>query len=98
MCDKAADTHPSKIKFVPECYETQKKRHRAVHRCFFVFDFIPGQYKTQEIYNLAVSLHPSFIMYCPCKYVAQEVCDEAVDNSVAALKLIPICFGLLQVK
>ena len=76
----------------------KKKCHRAVHRCFFVFDFIPDQYKTEEIYNLAVSLYPSFIVYCPCNYIIQEMCDEALDNSVAALKLIPDWFGFLQVK
>ena len=62
--------------------------HEAAHRCFFVFDYIPDQYKTQEICNLAVSLYPSFILYCPYKYTTQEMYDEAVDNSLAALKLI----------
>ena len=35
-------------------------------------------------------------MYCPYKYITQEICDEAVNNSLSALKLISDCF--LQVK
>ena len=62
MCDKAVDNYSSAIKFVPECYKI-KESHKAVHRCFFVFDFIPDEYKTQEIFNLAVSVYSSFIVY-----------------------------------
>ena len=29
------------------------------------------------------------IVYCPDKYITQRMCDEAVDDSLAALKLIP---------
>ena len=56
--------------------------HREVHRCFFVFDSIPGKYKTHEICNLAVSLYFPFIVYCTYKYITQEMCDEAVNNSL----------------
>ena len=66
--------------------------HRAVHRCFFVFDSIPDKYKTQEICTLAVSLYFPFIVYCPYKYITQEMCDEAVDDFLAALKFIPDWF------
>ena len=66
--------------------------HRALHRCFFVFDVVPDKYKTQEICNLAVSLYFPFIVYCPYKYITQEMCDKAVNDSLAALKHIPIWF------
>ena len=66
MCDKAVNSYPSTIKFVPECYKI-KESHKAVHRCFFVFDFIPDEYKTQEICNLAVSVFFPFIVYCGYK-------------------------------
>ena len=56
---------------------------------FFVFDSIPDQYKTQEIYDIVVSLYSFFIVYCPDKYKTQRMCDEVVDDSLAALKLIP---------
>ena len=70
--------------------------YRAVHRCFFVFDSIPDQYKTQEICDQAVSLYPFLILYYPDKYITQRMWDEAVDDSLVALKCILI--GMLQVK
>ena len=33
-----------------------------------------------------------FIVYCPDKFKTQKMCDEAVDHSLAALKLIPDLF------
>ena len=90
ISDKAVDTYPFTIKFLPECYKTKEMCHRAVH--IFVFDSIPDKYKTQEICNLAVSLYFPFIVYSPCKYITQEMWDEAVNDSLAALKLIPDWF------
>ena len=51
MCYKTADTYPSKITFVPGCVVTQEMCDKAVNKCFFVFDSIPDQYKTQEMCN-----------------------------------------------
>ena len=79
VCDKADDTFHSTIKFVTECYKTNEICHRAVHRCFFVFDSILDKYI-------------SLINICPYKYVTQEICDEAVNDSLATLKLIPDWF------
>ena len=59
---------------------------------FFVFDYIPSQYNTQEICDRVVSQDPFFIVYCPDKYKFQRMCDEAVDDSLAALKLVPDWF------
>ena len=64
----------------------------AFHGCLLVFDVIPDKYKTQGICNLAVSLYFPFIVYCPYKYITQEMCDEAANDSLAALKLIPDWF------
>ena len=36
-----------------------------------------------------VSEDPFWIVYCPDKYKTQRTCDEAVDDSLAALKLFP---------
>ena len=66
--------------------------YRAVHRCFFIFDSIPDQYKNQETCDVAVSLYPFLIVYCPDKYITQKMCDETVDDYLAALKLIPNWF------
>ena len=66
--------------------------HIVVYACFFVFDVTPDKYKTQEMCNFAGSLYFSFIVYSPYKQVTKEMCDEAVNDSLAALKLIPDCF------
>ena len=36
-----------------------------------------------------VSKDPFFIIYCPDKNKTQRMCDEAADDSLAVLKLIP---------
>ena len=35
---------------------------------------------------------PNFIAYFPDKYITTKMCDEAVDDSIATLKLIPNWF------
>ena len=40
----------------------------------------------------AVSEDPFLIVYCPDKYKTQKLCDEAVNDSLAASKLIPDWF------
>ena len=35
---------------------------------------------------------PFLIVYCPNKYISQKMCDEAVDDSLAALQHIPNLF------
>ena len=37
----------------------------------------------------AVSDNPFLTVYCPDKYVTQKMSDEAVDDSLAGLTLIP---------
>ena len=37
MCDKAVDTHPSIIKFVPKCYKPYEMSYKAVHNFFLYF-------------------------------------------------------------
>ena len=96
-CEKAVDTHHSTTKFVPECCKSKEMVCKAIHRCFFVFDSSPDQYKTQEICDLScffISFYNNtiIIIYCPDKYTTQIMCDEAIDDSLAALKLIPDWF------
>ena len=40
----------------------------------------------------SVSEDPFLIVYCPDKYKTQRMCDKAVDDSLAALKLISYWF------
>ena len=42
--------------------------YTAVHRYCFVFDFIPDEYKSQEIFDIVASLYPFLIAHCPDKY------------------------------
>ena len=55
-------------------------------------NYIPDRYKTQEISDRAVSEDPFLITYCLNKYITQKMCDEAVDDFLATLKLIPDWF------
>ena len=80
------------LKFVPECYKTQEICYKAVHRCFFISDSIPDQYKTQEICDIVVFLYPLLIVHFPDKYMTQCMGDEAVDDPLVTLKLIPDWF------
>ena len=56
---------------------------------FSVFDPIPDQYKTQYICDRVAYEDPFLIIYYPDKYKTQKKCNEAVDDSLAVLKLIP---------
>ena len=47
MVIKMSILNLSPIKIVPECLIKQEMCHKTVNRCFFVFDLIPNQYKTQ---------------------------------------------------
>ena len=44
------------------------------------------------MYDSVVYKDPFILMYCPNKHKSQRLCDEAVDNSLAALKFIPDWF------
>ena len=37
MFDKAVNTYPSTVKFVPECFMTQEMCNKAVNKCFLYF-------------------------------------------------------------
>ena len=62
---------------------------------FFVFNFIPNQYKTQEMCDRVASEDLFLIAYCPDEYKTQIMCDEAVD-SLAALELVPDWFVTIK--
>ena len=92
MCDKTVNTYPSTIKFVRESFITQKCVIKQLIDIFFVFDSISHQYKTPKMCDRVVSEDPFLIPYCPNKNQNQRMCDEAGDDSLAALKLIPNWF------
>ena len=59
---------------------------------FFLFDYIPDWYKTQELCDRADSDIPILIVHFPVKYVTQKMCDKTVDISLGTLKIIPNWF------
>ena len=59
---------------------------------FLLFDSIPGQYKTQEMSDIVPSVDSFLTVYCLDKCKTRRMCDEAVDDSLAALRFIPYWF------
>ena len=53
-----------------------------------VFDYVPDQYKNQEISDKVVSEDPFMLKYCLDLYKTQEVCDKAVNSFLPTLKFI----------
>ena len=56
--------------------------------CFFVFDCIPDQYKTQEMCNSIICEDSFSTRYVPDQYKTQQMCGK----SVYALKFLPNWF------
>ena len=66
--------------------------NKAVNKCFLLFDYIPDQYKAQEIRERVVPEDPFLMVYCHDKYKTQRMCNEPVDDCLATLKFIPEWF------
>ena len=66
---------------------------KAVNRCFFVFGSILDWYEFYEMSDSIVSEDHFLIIYWSDKYKTQRMCDKDVDDSPAALKLIPDWFN-----
>ena len=64
----------------------------------FMFDSIPDQCKTQEICEASCFFVSFLTVYCPDKYITQEMYGKTIDDSLAALKLIPDWFVTSKVK
>ena len=67
---------------------------KTFHNYFYLLDCIPFQYKPapppkkKKMCNKAVSKDPFLVLFDPDKYITQKVCDEAVDDCLAALKVV----------
>ena len=46
------------------------------------------------MFDSVVSEDPTLRMYCPDKYKTRRMCDEAVDDCLAALKFVLDWFAL----
>ena len=49
MCDKAVNTHTSKIQCVPDCYKTQEMCENVVSEDPFMLVYCSNKYKNQRI-------------------------------------------------
>ena len=96
MCDKAVNTYPSTVKFVPESYKTQERCNKAVNSCFFVFDLILGRYKNSKNELQSWFWRSFWKVYCPDQCKTQKMCDKAVDYSLEALNLTPNWFVAIK--
>ena len=56
---------------------------KTANTCFSVFDFVPNQYKTEEMCDRVISKFPFMLKYCHDRYKTQEMCDEAVDDCLS---------------
>ena len=88
MFNKAVAAYHSTIKFVHKCLMTQAMCNEAFNKRSFVFDSIPGWYKNEEMCDRGFHKDHFFIVFSSDKYKTSTMCDEAVDHSIAALKLI----------
>ena len=84
MCsNKAVDNYPHTLQFAPECFKTQISVLKLLIN-------IKLKKCVAELFLKILSL----IVYCPDKYKTQRMRDEAVGNSLAALKLVPNWFAI----
>ena len=63
MCDKAVDTYPLTIEYVPDRFKTQEEMcNKAVDKHHFVFDSVHDQFKTHKMCDKTVSDDPVKIL------------------------------------
>ena len=49
MCKNVVDIHPFMLKFVPDCYKTQKMSEKVVDACLSALKFLPDCFVTPEM-------------------------------------------------
>ena len=84
--DKVVNTYFFVFDSIPDWYKTQEICDRVIMEDHFLIVYCLDKYVTVATEN------PFLIVYCLDKYVTQKICDEAVDGSLATLKLITDCF------
>ena len=97
MCNKAVDTYPSAMQFVPDQYKAQGMSVKVIDPChfflsFLLFDSVPEKSKTQEMCDKVVSKDSFMLKYCLDRYKTQGMCDKAVDIFLPTLTFVPDWF------
>ena len=62
MCDKAVDNYPNALKFVPDCYMTQKMCYRAVNTYHSTIKLFLIS-KSQEMCDKVISVDSFAVRY-----------------------------------
>ena len=52
-------------------------------------EYVSDQYKTQQMCDKAVNIHPSVIQFVPACFKTQAMCDKAVDTCHFVFDSIP---------
>ena len=89
MCNKAVANYPHPLEFVPKWNKTQEMFYKAVNRCFLYLILFLINIKLKKYVTYLFLYILFLIVYCLDKYKTQKICDEAVDDCLAALKFIP---------
>ena len=71
MCDQSILENGGTLESVLDCYKNQEMRNKAVNRCFFVFNSISVQYKTEEKCDRVVFEDLFSMRYVPDQYKTQ---------------------------
>ena len=89
MCEKAVNRYFFVFDSIPDQYRTQEMCDTVVYEDpSLIIYCCPDKYKTKRMFDSIVSEDPSLIVYCLDKYETQGICDEAVNDSLSALKLV----------
>ena len=71
MCDQSILENGGTLESILDCYKNQEMRNKAFNRCFFVFNSIPVQYKTEEKCDRVVFEDLFSMRYVPDQYKTQ---------------------------
>ena len=85
MCNEAIDDYVHALKFVPDCFKTQKMGNKAVNTDPSTLQFVPEYHKTQGMCDKAVNTFFVFISV-PNRYKTQEMCDRGLLKDHFLLK------------
>lgn len=61
MCNRAVESNPIMIKYIPNEFKSQDMCNKAVKYGSWLLQFIPDRFKMQDMFNNAVEYDPWFI-------------------------------------
>ena len=73
MCEKAVNIYDSIIKFVPDCYKTQKMWDKVICEGPFMLVNNPDRYKTQGTCDKVVDDCSAALRFIPDSFVTSKM-------------------------